>query len=254
MLHSLLKKKVYALLTFYSSKDTQEGKREYIWSIYKNRCKIYLGVKPPSGSKDQVFIAVRQLRGCWCEAPPLTRGRVCHLQLLLALSSSVILRSSPETLMNIFYCLRLETPPTLKSRALYLYPPGTGWPSYTLRHGARFDAVHRLGFIEILYSVQSYWNQWSVCATEAVGLLTLRKKHEHRSRFLYPGGRGVKRRNSAVVVYELEHGSSILVTFLIINIMCCLFILNYDMRRLEIKFFCVCIFRILLEMLGSVFA
>jgi hypothetical protein len=33
--------------------------------------------------------------------------------------------------MTIFYCLRFETPPTWKARLPYLYPPGTGWPSYT---------------------------------------------------------------------------------------------------------------------------
>jgi hypothetical protein len=93
MLPSLLKKKFYALLMFYYSKAIQERKRVYIWSIYKNRCKIYLGVKPPSESKDQIFITVIQSRVSWYGAPPLTKGWVCHLQLLLALSSPAILRS-----------------------------------------------------------------------------------------------------------------------------------------------------------------
>jgi hypothetical protein len=35
---------------------------------------------------------------------------------------------------NIFYCLRFETPPTWRTRSLYLYPPGTGLPGYTPRH------------------------------------------------------------------------------------------------------------------------
>jgi hypothetical protein len=38
------------------------------------------------------------------------------------------------TMYNIFYCLRFETPPTWRTRSLYLYPPGTGWPGYTPRH------------------------------------------------------------------------------------------------------------------------
>jgi hypothetical protein len=33
-----------------------------------------------------------------------------------------------------YYCPRLETPPTWRARSPYLYPPGTGWPSYIPRH------------------------------------------------------------------------------------------------------------------------
>jgi hypothetical protein len=48
------------------------------------------GIKRPSGAYDQIFITVRQLRVCWFGAGSLTRGRVCRLQLLLALASAVI--------------------------------------------------------------------------------------------------------------------------------------------------------------------
>jgi hypothetical protein len=44
----------------------------------------------------------------------------------------------PAGLMTIFYCLRFETPLTWRSTSPYLYPPGTGWPSYTLRHWIHF--------------------------------------------------------------------------------------------------------------------
>jgi hypothetical protein len=40
---------------------------------------------------------------------------------------------SPAAPMTIFYCLRLQTPPTWRARSPYLHPPGTGWPSYTPR-------------------------------------------------------------------------------------------------------------------------
>jgi hypothetical protein len=40
-----------------------------------------------------IFIAVRQWRVCRSGAPTLTRGRVCRLQLLLAVASAVILGS-----------------------------------------------------------------------------------------------------------------------------------------------------------------
>jgi hypothetical protein len=39
-----------------------------------------------------------------------------------------------------FYCLRFETPPTWRARSSYLYPPGTGWPSYTPRHWVLFSS------------------------------------------------------------------------------------------------------------------
>jgi hypothetical protein len=45
---------------------------------------------------------------------------------------------SPSRLMTAFYCLRFETPPTWRARSLYLYPPGPGWPGYTLRHWVPF--------------------------------------------------------------------------------------------------------------------
>jgi hypothetical protein len=41
---------------------------------------------------------------------------------------------TPTGLMTIFYCLRFETPPTWRTRSPYLYPPGTGRPSYSPRH------------------------------------------------------------------------------------------------------------------------
>jgi hypothetical protein len=54
---------------------------------------VCLGIKHPSETYDQIFITVRQLLVCWCGALSLTRGRVCRLQLLLALASADIFGS-----------------------------------------------------------------------------------------------------------------------------------------------------------------
>jgi hypothetical protein len=55
------------------------------------------------------FFTVRQLRVCWCGALSLMRGRVCRLQLLLVLASTVIPGSESMGLMTTFYCLRFKT-------------------------------------------------------------------------------------------------------------------------------------------------
>jgi hypothetical protein len=73
----------------------------------------------------------------------LTRGWVCRFQLLMVLASAVILGSGPARLMTIFYCLRFETSPTWRARSPYLYPPGTGWPSYNPRHWVPFSSPPR---------------------------------------------------------------------------------------------------------------
>jgi hypothetical protein len=42
--------------------------------------------------------------------------------------------------MTAFYGLRFEAPPTWRARSPYLYPPGTGCPSYTTRHWVPFPS------------------------------------------------------------------------------------------------------------------
>jgi hypothetical protein len=56
--------------------------------------------------------------------------------------SSAQIFSGPSLagLITIFYCLRFETPSTWRARSPYLYPPGTGWPSYTPRHWVPFSS------------------------------------------------------------------------------------------------------------------
>jgi hypothetical protein len=51
---------------------------------------VCLAIKHQSGTYDQIFITVKQLGVYWRGALSLTRGRVCRLQLLLALASGVI--------------------------------------------------------------------------------------------------------------------------------------------------------------------
>jgi hypothetical protein len=45
----------------------------------------------------------------------------------------------PSRLITIFYSLKFETPSTWRAMSRYLYPPGTGWPSYIPRHWVPFS-------------------------------------------------------------------------------------------------------------------
>jgi hypothetical protein len=99
---------------------------------------VYLCVKPPSETQNQIFITVRQLRVCWCGALSLTKRRVSSLHWSSPAQS--ISGPSPAGIMTIFYCLRFETPPTWRTRFPYLYPPQRGWPSYIPRHWVRFSS------------------------------------------------------------------------------------------------------------------
>jgi hypothetical protein len=71
--------------------------------------------------------------------------------LLLALASAFS-APNPAGLMTVFYCLRLETPPTWRARFSYLYPPGTGWPGYTPRHWFPFRRLLQLARLRWRYS------------------------------------------------------------------------------------------------------
>jgi hypothetical protein len=90
---------------------------------------VCLRIKHPSGAYDQVFIIVWQLRICWFGAPSLTRGRVCHLQLLLGLASTVIFGSeSRRTCGHILVSdsrLPLSSSPTTRRVTVEVFDPAS---------------------------------------------------------------------------------------------------------------------------------
>jgi hypothetical protein len=93
----------------------------------------------PSGAHDKIFIIVRQLRICWCGALSLTRGRVCRLQLLLALASAFS-GPSPAGFVTIFYCLRFETPQTGSPGPRIYIPQEQGGSVITPGHWVPFSS------------------------------------------------------------------------------------------------------------------
>jgi hypothetical protein len=100
---------------------------------------VCLGVRRPFETRDQFFflleISFRQLR-LYFVAPSLTRGRVCNLlyNCFWAFPEQSLLGRSPAELTAIFYCLIWDW----RASFPYLYPPGTGWPSYTPGHWVPF--------------------------------------------------------------------------------------------------------------------
>jgi hypothetical protein len=78
-------------------------------------------------------VAVWNLRSCIYGAPSLTRGQVCNLRCN---------RSMVQVAQNLkpYFTVSSETPPIWRARFLYLYPPGTRWPSYTPGHWVLFTS------------------------------------------------------------------------------------------------------------------
>jgi hypothetical protein len=92
---------------------------------------VCLGIKHPSGLKTR-FLFLSDSCGFVDVGRPLwwEDGSVVYTCCWSSPAKSFS-GPSPVGLMTTFYCLRFETPPTWRTRSLYLYPPGTGWLSYT---------------------------------------------------------------------------------------------------------------------------
>jgi hypothetical protein len=84
---------------------------------------ICLGVKHPPGAYDQIFITVKPLPVCWCGALSLTRERVCRLQLLLVLASSVILGPESHGTRDRILLSQIRDSPNLEGQAPVFISP-----------------------------------------------------------------------------------------------------------------------------------
>jgi hypothetical protein len=72
----------------------------------------------------------------------------------------------PTGLVTIFCCIRFETPPTWMAGSPYVYPPGTGWPSYPPRHSALVESESESYVTTDGQSASLPWNKahiWGLC-------------------------------------------------------------------------------------------
>jgi hypothetical protein len=104
------------------------------------RSKASLGVKHPSGTYYHICTSVRQLRVCWCGAPYLTRERVCRLQLLLVLASTIILGSGSRVTRDYILLSQIRDFPNLEGQVPVFRSP---------RHRLRQFYLQALGSIFI---------------------------------------------------------------------------------------------------------
>jgi hypothetical protein len=68
------------------------------------------------------------------------RGWVCRLLLLLVFTSAVILGSESRGTHDHILLSQIRDSLNPGARSPYLYPPGTGWPSYTSMHWGPFSS------------------------------------------------------------------------------------------------------------------
>jgi hypothetical protein len=75
-----------------------------------------------SGTHDQICNTVRHFRICWCRAPSLTRGWACSLQLLLFITSTVILGSESRRTYDYILLSQIWDSPNLEGQvAVFIY-------------------------------------------------------------------------------------------------------------------------------------
>jgi hypothetical protein len=154
---------------------------------------ICLVVKRPSGAYDQIFITVKQLQICWCEALSLTRERVCRLQLLLVLASAVILGFESRGTHDHTLLSQIRDSPDLegqvpvfispRNRVVQLYPQALGSLSVTSYYSQGYDGSIRTCLHALCSEFLPLESQHGPHRklSSVLRVLTLPGKHVHRA-------------------------------------------------------------------------
>jgi hypothetical protein len=90
---------------------------------------VCLDVKHPYGAY-KIFIIVRHLR-VWCCGALSDERKALQFTVLLVLASAVIFGSQSRGIRDNILLSQVQDFPNLEGQVPVLYPPGTGWPSYT---------------------------------------------------------------------------------------------------------------------------
>jgi hypothetical protein len=113
---------------------------------------ICLSVKHPSGAYDQKFITIRWLQVSRCGAPCLMREWVCCLQLLLDLTSTVILGSESCGTHDHILLSQIRDSPNLKGQVHIFISPRNRAAQLQPRHWVPFSLppMTRRPMVEVL--------------------------------------------------------------------------------------------------------
>jgi hypothetical protein len=120
--------------------------------------------------------SVWQLWVSRCGTPSLTRRWICNLlrQLLLSLARAITLRSKSRRTHRPYFTVSYEILQTWRARSPYLYPPGTGCPSYTPGHWVPFlpPLITHRAMVEVFCPtstrVSAHWLQVQVVLQSTV--------------------------------------------------------------------------------------
>jgi hypothetical protein len=140
---------------------------------------VCLDIKHPSGAQDQICITVKQLRVCWCGALSLTRGRVCRLQLFLALTSAAILGSESHGTHDHILLSQIRESSNLESQVpLFISPRNRVAQLYPQALGSLFvvsyDSQGRILWIESNKRYRKYKKSAHMpCLTNPISQTTL---------------------------------------------------------------------------------
>jgi hypothetical protein len=95
----------------------------------------------------------------------LTSGWVCRSQLQLVLASAFILRSESRRTHDHILLSYIRDFLNLEPRSPYLYPPRTGWPSYSPRHWVPLPSpsTTRRATVNVFEPSFTHWRASPLC-------------------------------------------------------------------------------------------
>jgi hypothetical protein len=125
-------------LTFFYLKEVRWGevRRGEVTLQLTDSQSVCLGIEHPCGTCDQILRLVGMLLSEICGH--VFVGRPVWREDGSAICSVITQWSESRKTRN--FTVSSETPPTWRARFPYLYPPGTGWPSYTPGHWVPFTS------------------------------------------------------------------------------------------------------------------